>query len=80
MVFDENDEVFIGRDFGHTRSYSEEIAATIDKEVKNIIDSAYEKTINILKEHLATLHRIAEALLEKERLEGNEFEELFSAT
>lgn len=80
MVFDENDEVFIGRDFGHTRSYSEEIAATIDREVKSLIDSAYEKTIVILKEHLATLHRIAEALLEKERLEGNEFEELFSAT
>jgi len=80
MVFDENDEVFIGRDFGHTRSYSEEIAAEIDKEVKNILDTAYEKTVNILKEHLTTLHRIAEALLEKERLEGNEFEELFSAT
>ncbi len=80
MVFDENDEVFIGRDFGHTRSYSEEVAATIDREVKHLIDSAYEKTIAILKEHITTLHRIAEALLEKERLEGNEFEELFSAT
>ncbi len=80
MVFDENDEVFIGRDFGHTRGYSEEVAATIDREVKHLIDSAYEKTIAILKEHITTLHRIAEALLEKERLEGNEFEELFSAT
>ena len=80
MVFDENDEVFIGRDFGHTRSYSEEVAATIDREVKSLIDTAYEKTIAILKEHITTLHRIAEALLEKERLEGSEFEELFSAT
>lgn len=80
MVFDENDEVFIGRDFGHTRSYSEEVAATIDREVKSLIDAAYEKTIAILKEHITTLHRIAEALLEKERLEGSEFEELFSAT
>jgi len=80
MIFDENDEVFIGRDFGHTRSYSEEVAAMIDKEVKQLIDTAYEKTIAILKEHITTLHRIAEALLEKEKLEGHEFEELFAAT
>ena len=78
MVFDENDEVFIGRDFGHTRSYSEEVAAMIDKEVKHLIDSAYEKTIAILKEHLDTLHKIADALLEKEKLEGAEFEALFN--
>jgi cell division protease FtsH len=78
MVFDENDEVFIGRDFGHTRSYSEEVAAIIDKEVKQLIDSAYEKTIAILKEHINALHRLAEALLEKEKLEGHEFEEIFA--
>ncbi len=78
MVFDENDEVFIGRDFGHTRSYSEEVAATIDKEVKHLIDTAYDKTIAILKEHLDTLHKIADALLEKEKLEGAEFEALFN--
>lgn len=78
MVFDENDEVFIGRDFGHTRSYSEEVAATIDKEVKHMIDTAYDKTIAILKEHLDTLHKIADALLEKEKLEGAEFEALFT--
>lgn len=80
MVFDDNGEVFIGRDFAHTRSYSEEVAAMIDKEVKNLIDSAYEKTVSILKERINTLHRVAEALLEKERLEGHEFEELFAAT
>jgi cell division protease FtsH len=79
MVFsDENDEVFIGRDFGHTRSYSEEVAAQIDKEVKNLIDIAYDKTIVILKENINILHRLAEALLEKEKLEGAEFEMLFS--
>ena len=78
MVFDENDEVFIGRDFGHTRGYSEEVAATIDKEVKHLIDTAYERTKIILTEHLTTLHRIAEALLEKEKLEGAEFEALFA--
>lgn len=80
MVFDENDEIFIGRDFGHTRSYSEEVAALIDNEVKNLIDSAYGKTVSILKEHINTLHRIAEALLEKEKLEGQEFEALFAGT
>ena len=78
MVFDENDEVFIGRDFGHTRSYSEEVAATIDREVKHLIDSAYERTKAILNEHINTLHRIASALLEKEKLEGAEFEALFA--
>lgn len=78
MVFDENDEIFIGRDFGHTKPYSEEVAAQIDKEVKSVIDAAYERTINILKENISTLHRIATALLEKEKLEGAEFEALFA--
>lgn len=78
MVFDENDEIFIGRDFGHTRGYSEEVAALIDKEVKHLIDSAYEKTIIILKENINILHKIADALLEKEKLEGAEFESLFA--
>jgi cell division protease FtsH len=78
MVFDENDEIFIGRDFGHARSYSEEVAAQIDKEVKNLIDIAYDKTIVILKENINILHKIADALLEKEKLEGAEFEMLFS--
>lgn len=80
MVFDENDEIFIGRDFGHTREYSEEIAAQIDKEVKSLIDTAYEKTKKILKENINTLHRIADALLEKEKLEGTEFEAIFAGT
>lgn len=78
MVFDENDEVFIGRDFGHTRSYSEEVAAMIDKEVKNVIDTAYQKTKQILNEHINALHKVAQALLEKEKLEGQEFEAIFS--
>lgn len=80
MVFDENDEIFIGRDFGHTKEYSEEIAAVIDKEVKHLIDTAYEKTKLILNENLNILHKIAETLLEKEKLEGAEFESLFAGT
>lgn len=80
MVFDENDEVFIGRDFGHTKSYSEEMAAIIDREIKHIIDNAYEKTKSILNEHINVLHKVAEALLEKEKLEGHEFEAIFAGT
>lgn len=79
LIFgDESDEVFIGRDFGHTRNYSEEIAAEIDKEVKRIIDKAYEKTLNILRENINKLHKVAEVLLEKEKIEGTEFEEIFA--
>jgi len=79
LIFgDENDEVFIGRDFGHTRNYSEEIAAQIDNEVKRIIDNAYEKVKNILRENITKLNKIAEVLLEKEKIEGAEFEELFA--
>lgn len=78
MVFDENDEIFIGRDFGHTKPYSEEVAAQIDKEVKSVLDAAYERTLNILKENINKLHRIADALLEKEKLEAAEFEALFA--
>jgi cell division protease FtsH len=77
LVFDDNGEVFIGRDYGHTKSYSDEMASIIDKEVKNLIDGAYNRTKEIMTENLDRLHRIAEALLEKEKLEGDEFEELF---
>jgi len=80
MVFgNENEEVFIGRDFAQTRNYSEEIAAQIDREVKGIIDSCYEKTLNLLRENINKLHAVANALMEKEKLEGHEFEELFAS-
>ena len=81
LVFtDENEEVFIGRDFGHTRNYSEEIAAQIDREVKNIMDAAYRKTLELLRQHIDRLHIIANALLEREKLEGSEFDALFGST
>ncbi|NSW90052.1 MAG: ATP-dependent metallopeptidase FtsH/Yme1/Tma family protein [Firmicutes bacterium] len=73
----ETDEIFLGRDFAHTRNYSEQIAAEIDMEVKNIIDNSYQKIVNILKENINKLHTIAATLIEKEKLEGQEFEELF---
>ncbi|MCX7923023.1 MAG: ATP-dependent zinc metalloprotease FtsH [Clostridia bacterium] len=79
LIFgNENDEVFIGRDFAQARNYSEEVAAEIDKEVKSIIDNAYERALTTLKDNINKLHKVAEALLEKEKLEGGEFEEIFA--
>jgi len=79
LVFgNENDEVFIGRDFAQTRNYSEEVAAQIDREVKHIIDTCYQKIKNILTENINKLHTIANVLMEKEKIEGHEFEELYA--
>ncbi len=70
-------EVFIGRDFGRTRNYSEEVAAAIDKEIRSIIDAAYERAQKIIIEHRAAFDHITKALLEKETLKGEEFRALF---
>jgi cell division protease FtsH len=76
----ENDEVFIGRDFAQARNYSEEVAAKIDREVKKIMDSAYKKVLNVLNENIHKLHKLAGVLLEKEKVEGPEFEEIYTST
>ena len=73
----DDDEVFIGRDLAHTRSYSENVAETIDKEVKQIIDDAYAKAKAMILEHRDVLERCAELLLEKEKITREEFESLF---
>ena len=73
----DGDEVFLGRDLGHARPYGEAIATVIDQEVKRIIDECYEDTRRILNEHMDVLHRCAEILLEKERVDRDEFESLF---
>lgn len=78
ILGDENDEVFLGRDFAHSRNYSEQIASEIDREVKHIIDTAYERVKEILNDNITKLHKIAEVLLEKEKIEGAEFEEIFA--
>lgn len=79
LVFDnDSNEVFIGKDYGHTRTYSEETAAQIDKEVKTIIDHAYAQVKAVLTDNIDKLNRIARALLEKERIEGEEFEALMN--
>ena len=73
---DEN-EVFIGRDLAHTRSYGENVATAIDSEVKRIIDECYEKAKKIILEHENVLHKCCELLLEKEKISQDEFEALF---
>ncbi len=75
----DEDEVFIGRDFGHTsRGYSEDVAKTIDSEVKRIMDECYYKAKGILEEYIDVLHTCAKLLLEKERIDRFEFESLFA--
>lgn len=74
----DSDEVFIGRDFGHTsRGYGEKVAGTIDEEVKRIIDECYTKARKILQEYHAVLDACANLLLEKEKITRSEFEALF---
>jgi len=74
----DDDEVFIGRDWGHTRSYSENVARVIDDEVKNIIDHCYNEAKRILAENNDILHECAKLLIEKERINREEFEGLFT--
>lgn len=74
----DEDEVFIGRDLAHTRSYGESTASLIDEEVKRIVDECYRKAKEILTEHEKVLHRCAELLLEKEKIGREEFEGLFA--
>lgn len=73
----DEEEVFMGRDFGRTRNYSDEVAALIDEEMKALIDEAYKAALNILDEQKAVLHALAKALLEKETVSSDEFEEIF---
>ena len=74
----DDDEVFIGRDLAHTRSYSEGVANSIDEEVRRIIDECYAEAKRILQENESVLHACAELLIEKERINREEFEALFS--
>ena len=76
---DEGDEVFIGRDLAHTRSYSEEVAKDIDQEIHGIIDGCHKKAREIILEHEDVLHKCAALLLEKEKVQRDEFEALFTS-
>ena len=73
----DQEEVFLGRDLAHAKEYSEETASIIDEEVKKIVDAGYERAINILSEHVDKLHAVAKILLEKEKIDGEEFDKIF---
>jgi cell division protease FtsH len=74
----DHDEVFIGRDLARSRNYSEEVAALIDKEIRALIDKGYNHAEQLLKDNLSKLHAVAQALLEREKLDEKEFEEIFA--
>ena len=73
----DHNEVFLGRDLGNGRNFSEEIGALLDSEIKALIDNAYKNAEQLLKDNINKLHAVAKALLEKEKLEGAEFAEIF---
>ena len=74
IVYGQNEnEVFLGRDFGHTRDYSETVAAQIDEEIRAVIDSGYDQCESILTEHMDQLHKVAEFLYEFEKINGADF-------
>ena len=75
---DDDDEVFIGRDLAHTRSYSEDVAKAIDEEIRRIIGECHDQAKKIILEHEDVLHRCAKLLLEKEKVHRDEFEALFT--
>ena len=77
MLGSGQEEVFLGRDFAQAKEYSEETAAIIDEEVKRIIDKAYNTAAEILKTHIDKLHTVAGILLEKEKIDGDEFDAIF---
>ena len=78
VSYDDGGEVFIGRDFGHAKTYSERVASDIDEEVRSIVTAQYERAEILLKEHMEPLKAAAELLLAKETIDGDEFEECFA--
>ena len=77
MLGSGQEEVFLGRDFAQAKEYSEETAAIVDEEVKKIVDKGYNTALEILKANIDKLHAVAGVLLEKEKIDGEEFDEIF---
>lgn len=75
----DSEEVFIGRDWGHTRNYGDTIAGLIDSEIKHIVDTGYDSAIAILEDNMDILHKTAELLIEREKITGTQFRYLFEA-
>lgn len=80
VTFDSDGQVFIGRDYGQTKSYSEESAARIDQEVQDILSSCYRQCEEILKAHMEELRQVSDYLLEHETMSGKEFEAIMNHT
>ena len=79
MLGSGQEEVFLGRDFAQAKEYSEETAAIVDEEVKKIVDKGYNTALEILKANIDKLHAVAGVLLEKEKIDGDEFDEIFNS-
>ncbi len=73
---DDNDEPFVGMDYGHSKGHSEKVQSEIDSEVRSIIDECYERTVDVLKEHMDDLHKVAKYLMVHEKIDGKDFEKL----
>ena len=78
MLGSGQEEVFLGRDFAQSKEYSEETAAIVDEEVKKIVDKGYKTAEEILRANIDKLHAVAGVLLEKEKIDGDEFDKIFS--
>ena len=74
----DQEEVFLGRDLGHARDYSEEVAGQIDEEARRFIDEGYNKAVSLLEEHMDQLHALAEFLMKYEKIDGDLFAEVMS--
>ena len=80
VSYESEQEVFLGRDYGHSKNYSEKTASEIDEEISSIITEQYEKTITMLQENMDTLERVAQALIERETIDDKEFDAIFNNT
>lgn len=73
---DDNSEPFVGMEYGHSKTHSEEVLSDIDREIRSIIDEGYEKTKLLLKEHIDKLHLVAKSLMANEKIDGKDFEKI----
>ena len=73
-----NQELFLGKEIGHTKTYSEELAYKVDVEVKKLLDNAFQKALDILKKNMELLHKVTAVLIEREKIDGEEFDKLWN--
>lgn len=78
LFLGENQELFLGKEIGHTKSYSEDLANKVDSEIKMFLDNAYAKAKEIIKDKMDLMHKIAAVLIEREKIDGEEFEKLWN--